>query len=316
MQRFHPVHLRHHMIQKNQVKMPLLHQTQTLRAPVRVRHLNLRFLKQTAQHLAVDGIVIHHQNLRVRRINARVIAICIRRLTHLRLKVPNRRIINNLLLQFKEKFGALSIFTLHLQPAAQKRQKLNGNIHAKSAALDIAVPVLLNPFKLRRQLRQVLLFNANPCIFYFKPKMRHIPCVLVFYPQPHSSFMCVFDRIGQNIGQNLTQAYIISVQTGRNCMVNLYRKAKIFIRRPLCRHIHQIMNETAEIIQNRHNLHFTGFNLGKVQNIVNQRQQRLPRRIDIHRIFPDIAFFRFTQNHFVHAKHRINRRAYFVGHVR
>ncbi len=99
-------------------------------------------------------------------------------------------------------------------------------------------------------------------------------------------------------------------------MVNLYRKAKVFVRCPLRRHIHQIMNETAEIIQNRNNFHFPRLNLREIQNIINQRQQCLPRRADVHRILLNIRFFCFTQNHFIHTKHRINRRADFVGHMR
>ncbi len=232
------------------------------------------------------------------------------------LKIPNRRMIHNLLLQLKIKFRPLSIYTFYLQPAAHKRKELYCNVHAKPGAFYIVVPVLFNPLKLRRKLGQILLPDPYARILHLKCKHRRILRSAASYPQPHISLMCVLNRIGKDICQHLTDTHVIPIQAGRNIMVHLHLQPDVFVLYPLGCHICQIMDQTADIVFHRHNLHFPGINLGKIQDIIDQRQQRLTCRIDIHSILFDMRFPGLAQNHFVHAKHRIDGGADLMGHTR
>ncbi len=127
--------------------------------------------------------------------------------------------------------------------------------------------------------------------------------------------MRVFDRIGQYVGQYLPYAHIVAVQSRWDLRVDCHFQADILVRRPLCSHVHQVVYHAAQIIRDRHDLHLTGLDLGEVKDIIDQRQQRLPCRVDIHGVLLDLLLFRLAQDHLVHAEHRIDRCADLVGHV-
>ena len=92
--------------------------------------------------------------------------------------------------------------------AAEQRQKLERNAHAKPGAFDIAVAVFLDALKLCGKLGQVFFFNADTGIFHFKMK----DCGIWFCgfagslpdacldSEPYSSFVRVFYRVGQQVG--------------------------------------------------------------------------------------------------------------------
>ena len=88
-----------------------------------------------------------------------------------------------------------------------------------------------------------------------------------------------------------------------------------FFLGPLANHIHQIVQQGADRILYRDYLHLAGFNLGKVQNIIDQPQKRRPGSTDILRVFTGVFLLCLTQNHFIHAQHRIDRCTDFMAHV-
>ncbi len=304
------------MIQKNQVITVILNQFQTFPAPTRFRHLNPRLLQQTPQHFSIYGIVIHYQYLCIRCAKLGIICIILRHLMNPGLQIPYWRMIHHLLFQLKIKFRTFPIDTFHLQPAAHQFQQLNGYAHSQPAALNIPVPLLLDPLKLRRKLRQIFLFYPNARILYFKfQHCRPFPCSAAPDTQPYRPFMSIFHRIGKNIRQYLTDTHIIPIQPGRNFMAGLHLQPDALLPCPLRSHACQIVNQAADVIFHRHYLHFPGLNLGKVQYIIDQQQQILAGRINIHGIFLYILLFRFPQNHFIHAQHGIDRRTDFMGHM-
>ena len=79
-----------------------------------VKPIALRFLQQIPQHLSIDHIVIHHQQLCLWCDEAGFIAEIFRHLPNLRLEISNWRTVDNPLLQLKIKFGTLTVFTLYL----------------------------------------------------------------------------------------------------------------------------------------------------------------------------------------------------------
>ena len=84
--------------------------------------------------------------------------------------------------------------------------------------------------------------------------------------------------------------------------------------RPLTNHIHQIIQEGAYGIFHGNNLHLARFNLGKVQNIIDQSQKGCACRTNVLGIFPRLFLLSFPQNHLVHAQHRIDGCADFMAH--
>ena len=111
-------------------------------------------------------------------------------------EIPDGCTIHNLLLQHKRKFRSFPISALYLQSAAQQLQKLDCDIHAQPAAFNIAVPVLFNPLKFRRQPGQILRFNPYACVFHFECKEYRLIRLTASDTQPDGALMGIFDRIG------------------------------------------------------------------------------------------------------------------------
>ncbi len=53
-------------------------------------------------------------------------------------------------------------------------------------------------------------------------------------------------------------------------------------------HIDNLRKKTSRLIGNIHNLHFSGFNLGQIQDIIDKRKQNLTCALDISCIFRNI----------------------------
>ena len=64
-----------------------------------------------------------------------------------------------------------------------------------------------------------------------------------------------------------------------------------------------------------HNLHLSGFYFGKIQNIIDDREQYLTCILDIQGIILDRIGTTLPQDHFIHPQHRIDRRSYLMRHV-
>jgi hypothetical protein len=66
---------------------------------------------------------------------------------------------------------------------------------------------------------------------------------------------------------------------------------------------------------NRAQLKFTGLDLGKIQNVVEDRHQRIRRFFDRAKIFPLLAVHSLLQRKFGHPQNAVHRCADLVTHV-
>ncbi len=219
-----------------------LYQFQALPAPSGLCNPDFRFFQQVAEHLAVDCIVVHHQDFCIRRKEFRPICVIFRKLAGPGFKIPNGGTVHNFLLQLEIKFGSLAILAFYQQLAPHQGKELDGNAHPKAGAFDIPVPLLLNPFKFRRQLGQVLLLNPHACIFHFKPQHRRPIGFQAPYPHPNRPLRGIFHCIGKDIGKHLADPHIVPVQPGGYALVCFHHKLDAFSLCPLGSHVGQVVD--------------------------------------------------------------------------
>ena len=131
-----------------------------------------------------------------------------------------------------------------------------------------------------------------------------------------SAFLCVFDRVGEKIDQNLIQPRLISHHTFLTNSCDGYVKA--LPPGPGCRaddRIHGRYRITErERVHGEH--HFSALNLGNIQNVIDQAQKMLAGHQNLPGIFPH--FFRtvcilFQQSG--KSQNRIHGSADIMGHI-
>ena len=123
----------------------------------------------------------------------------------------------------------------------------------------------------------------------------------------------VFDRIGQDIGNDLADPGLIPEKLGGNVLVNLNLKGKTFALQPSLCHNHKAMEHGLRLIFRRNDLHLAGVNLGKIQNIVDDAKQGVRRHLDVLCIFQDRILLALLKDHAIHAQDRIDGRTDLMG---
>ena len=66
-----------------------------------------------------------------------------------------------------------------------------------------------------------------------------------------------------------------------------------------------ILHKAAQRIVLIHQIYLSGFNLGQIQNITDDRKQRFTGILDIHGIFLDMRLSALPEHQFIHTQDRI-----------
>ena len=81
-------------------------------------------------------------------------------------------------------------------------------------------------------------------------------------------------------------------------------------------HIDQIVQHGRKVIIHRDDFELSCFDFGKVEDVVNQPQERIARIAKVLGILDYVWLVALAQNHFIHAQHGIDRCTDFMRHVR
>ncbi len=213
---------------------------------------------------------------------------CVRRLKALLILLPvvdfrpgsqrkrsKAAVVNNILLQHDSKFRPLHIDTINADLASHQLHKLLDNAKPQPGAFDMAVLFFIHPPERIKDIRYILLFHSLPRIFHRIPDPDSVERKpLTPDREGDGTLARIFHRIVEEVDQNLLNAYFIAAEHARDRRV--YHKLKL---QPLLRPC---------LIRDFHNLHLSRFNLGKVQDVIDQRQKHLAGSLDISCVFRHI----------------------------
>ena len=195
----------------------------------------------------------------------------------------------------------------------------------------------IQPLEFFKQLSCVLFADADPGITNggLQHDGRSRPgrnAHLSGHGQADAAALGVFDGVPQKIGENLPDANPVSVQQVRDRFIRAEMKSQALLFRPEAEHAAEIIEHGTEMIVCSNKVHFSGFNLGEIQDIVDNGQQAAAGAPDGFSIGHDSksrtgvrwlcgtrrerCAVHFPQNHLIHAQDGIDRRTDFVGHLR
>ena len=124
-----------------------------------------------------------------------------------------------------------------------------------------------------------------------------------------------FDGVADQIDQNLAQPPRVAAQQTGNRRFDQAVEFEIFLLRPDGQHLDRIFHRNAQIEIQGLQLQLAGFNLGEIQNLVDDRQQRLAtgaHDLGVLALFG--GQFRVQQQS-RHANYPVHRRANLVAHI-
>ena len=143
--------------------------------------------------------------------------------------------------------------------------------------------------------------------------------------------LCVFDCVVQKVREDLFYAHLIAEQFVRQRSVHVNDKLEPLVARLVEGDIAQVVKHRAKLVRRFHEIHLAFLDLGKIQDVVYQREQVVPCILDVACIQQDVLdriftclvlmireFLRgssFPQDHLVHAEHGVDRRSYLMRHV-
>ena len=326
-QRFHAIHTRHHMIQQHHIELLPLQRLDAGRTAGRQRYLHLRRLQQALDHEAVHPVIIHRQHLCLRRRKRLMVAGLFRSLpAAIRHKIAQRRFIHDSLRQPDRKRRPLAIHTVHLHLPAHKANQAMRQGQPQTGSLHIAVLLLIQPHKILEQILHILVLDADAGIRHpdlqrhRRPAAQQLLGCRHFRParqsQRHTALLRILHRIVQDIDDDLAHPRRIAINPPRQALLRMQLESQPLLLRLDLHHIHDIRQHIPQIIFRRHDIHLAGLDLGKVQHIIDERQQRLARAIDILRILAHIRVLALAQDHLIHAHDRIDWRADLMAHIR
>ncbi|MPN13418.1 hypothetical protein SDC9_160739 [bioreactor metagenome] len=164
---------------------------------------------------------------------------------------------------------------------------------------------------------ELLLTHADPAILHGELDQA-IPTVALLLPDANADIPLgrKLDRIVHEIEQNLLNAKRVAKEERGQTRVLFHAKFNSLLLRLDGRDVHDSLEHRIQIERNAFNRNLSGFDLGKIQNIVD-RTEHIVRGL---RELIQIESLRHGElgfpNQVGHAQNRAERRSYFVRHAR
>ena len=121
-------------------------------------------------------------------------------------------------------------------------KKLLRDIHAETGALDRPVPLFVETLERRKQLVELLLFDANAGVLHAAPERNRIVSGLFIADgeRDGASFR-IFYGICQNIRDDLLDADFITIEQCRHGFIDLKDELEMLCLRPAADHRHEVI---------------------------------------------------------------------------
>ena len=222
------------------------------------------------------------------------------------------------------KSRAFAIHAVHADKATHHINQLLGQIQAKSRPFDIAVSFLVKADKVPEQFFTVPFANTDASILHLNKEVHSTGIVPLH--RVNIDFLCpngkrdrpfvrVLDRIRKQVVYHLPNADFVAEQRSWNIRRDIHLHFQILVVSAESHHIVAVVQHRKHAIRNRQNFHLARFDFRYIQNIVNERKQRLACTLNIQGVITQAFIFAFLQEHRIHAQDSINRRTDFMAHV-
>ena len=109
--------------------------------------------------------------------------------------------------------------------------------------------------------------------------------------------------------------YLVTKKLIRHILRDIQYQIQFFAALLYRNAVNQIIQEGTDIINSLRQLHLLRFQLGKVQNITDQRKQNIARLPDIPGILLNRLLLTLPQDQLIQPKNRIDRRSKLMGHI-
>ena len=186
----------------------------------------------------------------------------------------------------------------------------------QSGSLDVAVLFLIDPFESVKNIRNVFFFDALSRILYGIPDAYPVQRpAFAADGEGNGAFACILDRVVQKVDQNLFDADLIAAEHAGDGRVHMQPKVQPFVSGLDPDHIDNFRKKCACFVGNVDNFHFAGFDLGQIQNVVDERQQYFAGALNVPRVFRHILRDVTPQNDLVQSDDGIDGRTNFVAHA-
>ena len=218
--------------------------------------------------------------------------------------------------QINTKFGTLPKRALDTDTAAHEFEQLTADCQAQSATTVLArggavgLQEMLKDSGLQfRGDADAAVFNAQPKspIGSRRPDLRNI--------YEHVALVRELDGVANQVGQHLTQAQRVTVQRPRGILGREFcAELESLVACWLGKHQHHIRDHVGQVEVDCFELHVARFNLGEIQDVVDDGKQVLARTQRRHGPLALLRCQRAAQQQLVHAQHAVHWRANLMAH--
>ena len=317
METFYPVHLRHQVIHQNAVIMLVLGQPQTFRAAGRRVDLHLGIRQELAHHHQVHLVVVHHQHMGTRRLEAVPVLLP---LVHLHAgsqgECPQLPLAYDVLLQCDQERGSVHVDAVDADLASHQLHKLLDYAQPQPGALDVPVLLLVHTLECIEYIGDVLLLHPLARVLHGVPDPHPVHAhPLAAHGKGDGAFLRIFHRVVQQIDQHLLDAHLIAAEHAGHGRIHLQPEFQPLFPGLDPFHVHDLREELPGLIGHVHNLHFARLDFGQVKDIVDQGQQHLAGSLDVPGVLGHLVGNVPPQDHLVEADDRIDGRAYLMAHA-
>ena len=191
-----------------------------------------------------------------------------------------------------------------------------GDRKAKPRAFELAVAFFFHLIEFAKDVVDFFLGNADARIFDRDVKRGLRACLDPDNADGDAAFEREFHRVADQVGQHLPQTRPVANKARRQEQIVIHpQRHALILGRWLKQHDH-FVQQAFEIELFRAQFKLVRLDLGVIQNVIDDRQQRLARVANGFGIKPLFRRQAGVHEQFGHANHTIHRRANFMAHIR
>jgi hypothetical protein len=176
----------------------------------------------------------------------------------------------------------------------------------------VVLSAWLNFWKRRPEAR---LAQADPGVAHGEVQQRAGVAGLGPDREHHFAFLGELDGVAEDVEQDLAQPGDVAADRSRDVAVEDIREVELLLGGARADQVERRLDALAQVERMRLDVHPPGFDLREVEDVVDDRQQRIARIADRRRELALVVGERRVEEQAAHADHRVHRRADFVAHV-
>ncbi len=146
-------------------------------------------------------------------------------------------------------------------------------------------------------------------------RIQHVISLGVLHAEDHFAPLGELDGVADEIDHDLPQAGRIANDDLWHVGHHPPGQLQAFFVGPQGQQLHRVAQHFPQLERDRFQIELVGLDLGEIQHVVDQAQQRVGRLVDHHQKFALIGRQRRIQQQFRHADNAVHGRANFVAHV-